>query len=335
MVFAELYTGPRDTEHRKHASTGSHARYINRNLVNSDVDFPFIYRGSNSVVRFDGTKDIRPSTMWVLKISIFRERKWLLQAVMVIITLQSHKRHGVSNHWRLDGFKSLSRLTTKKTPNSESPTLCEGIPLSGDSPHKGPIARNAFPWWRHQMEIFSALLALCGSCTGGTAIDENLIKVRGIHLSPANSIHKGQWRRALMFSLICARTNCWANHADAGELRRHRAHYDVIVMPRRDVFMHCQTSWKCLGKNNVLTWASIPVEGDFLKLSICLGKSWNMSMPWLLMPWLPRRQMISSHHWPRRINVWSVFHEEEFQQHALFQCRNTMAYKNIFPCFLK
>ena len=43
-------------------------------------------------------------------------------------------------------------------------------------------------WWRHQMETFSPLLAICA----------------GIHRSPVNSPHKGQWRRALMFSLICA-----------------------------------------------------------------------------------------------------------------------------------
>ena len=36
-----------------------------------------------------------------------------------------------------------------------------------------------------------------------------------------------QWRRALMFSFICAWTNDWANHRDAGDLRRHRACYDV------------------------------------------------------------------------------------------------------------
>ena len=42
-------------------------------------------------------------------------------------------------------------------------------------------------WWRHQMETFSALLAI----------------VRGIHRSLVNSPHKGQWRGALMFSLIC------------------------------------------------------------------------------------------------------------------------------------
>ena len=42
--------------------------------------------------------------------------------------------------------------------------------------------------------------------------------------------HKGQWRGALMFSLICAWTNGWANNRYAGDLRRPRAHYDVTVM---------------------------------------------------------------------------------------------------------
>ena len=36
--------------------------------------------------------------------------------------------------------------------------------------------------------------------------------VRGIHRSPVNSPHKGQWRGALMFSLICARINGWVNN---------------------------------------------------------------------------------------------------------------------------
>ena len=54
--------------------------------------------------------------------------------------------------------------------------------------------------------------------------------VRGIHRSPVNSPHKGQWRGALMFSLICARINSWVNNGEAGDLRRHRGHFDVIVM---------------------------------------------------------------------------------------------------------
>ena len=54
--------------------------------------------------------------------------------------------------------------------------------------------------------------------------------VRGIHRSPVNSPHKGQWRGALMFSLIRARINGWVNNGEAGNLGRHRTHYDVIVM---------------------------------------------------------------------------------------------------------
>ena len=54
--------------------------------------------------------------------------------------------------------------------------------------------------------------------------------VRGIHLSPVNSPHKGQWCGALMVSLICVWINGWVNNREAGYLRRHRTHYDVIVM---------------------------------------------------------------------------------------------------------
>ena len=54
--------------------------------------------------------------------------------------------------------------------------------------------------------------------------------VRGIHQSPVNYPHKGQWRRALMFSLICTRINGWVNNGEAGDLRRYRGHYDANVM---------------------------------------------------------------------------------------------------------
>ena len=54
--------------------------------------------------------------------------------------------------------------------------------------------------------------------------------VRGIQRSPVNYSHYGQWRGVLMFSLICARINGWVNNGEAGDLRRHHAHYDAIVM---------------------------------------------------------------------------------------------------------
>ena len=54
--------------------------------------------------------------------------------------------------------------------------------------------------------------------------------VRGIHRSSVNSPHKRQWRGTLMFSFICAWINSWVNNREAGDLRRHHAHHDVIVM---------------------------------------------------------------------------------------------------------
>ena len=69
-------------------------------------------------------------------------------------------------------------------------------------------------WWRHQMEAFSALLAICA----------------GIHRSPVNTPHKGQWRGALMFPLIRVWINGWVNNREVGDLKRQLPHYDVIIM---------------------------------------------------------------------------------------------------------
>ena len=86
--------------------------------------------------------------------------------------------------------------------------------------------QNGRPLWRHQMETFSALLAIC---TGN---------------SPMNSPHKGQWRGALMFSLICVWINSWIHNREAGDLRRNRIHYDVIVMHFANGI--CVIKWKCV-----------------------------------------------------------------------------------------
>ena len=64
--------------------------------------------------------------------------------------------------------------------------------------------------------------------------------VRGIHRSPLNSPQNGQWRGALMFSFICAWINAWENNRKADDLRRHPAHYDVIVMSMwYSIFVMC------------------------------------------------------------------------------------------------
>ena len=67
-------------------------------------------------------------------------------------------------------------------------------------------------WWRHQIETFSALLALCAGNSPVTV----------------NSPHKGQWRGTLMFSLICAlnkplskQSRCWWFETPSHPLWRH------------------------------------------------------------------------------------------------------------------
>ena len=65
----------------------------------------------------------------------------------------------------------------------------------------------------------------------GDVIKRNISRVTGLlggNLSVTG--HIGQWRGAL-FSLICvAWTEGWANNRNVWDLRRHRAHYDVIAM---------------------------------------------------------------------------------------------------------
>ena len=83
------------------------------------------------------------------------------------------------------------------------------------------------PWWRHQMETFFALLGLCA---GNSPV-------------PVNSPHKDQSREALMFSSISACINAWVNNREAGDLRRHRGHYDVIVMHHTN--LTSVSTWVC------------------------------------------------------------------------------------------
>ena len=100
------------------------------------------------------------------------------------------------------------------------------------------------------------VLTVCTPCT--RAFHDDVIKwkhfprywpfVRGIHRSPVNSPHKGQWRGVLVFSLICVWINGWVNNREAGDLRRYRAHYDVIVM----------SSWEFI--YYIYQWDNKPVQ---------------------------------------------------------------------------
>ena len=66
---------------------------------------------------------------------------------------------------------------------------------------------------------------------------------------------KGQWRGALMFSVICIWINGWINNREAGDLRRHRDYYDVIVMDKVD-FSHN------FFRHIFVLWHSTPLSRD-------------------------------------------------------------------------
>ena len=130
------------------------------------------------------------------------------------------------SHWKYNRF-ALKRLLPKVVfaPECRSWKLC-----------------NTFTWWLGDQRYFNTPHKHLTSATWYriNLTDDDVIKwkhfprywsfVRGIHRSPVNSPHKGQWLGALMFSLICAGVNGWVNNGEASDLRRNRAHYDVTVM---------------------------------------------------------------------------------------------------------
>ena len=84
-------------------------------------------------------------------------------------------------------------------------------------------------WWRQCVQSLQLIwinrIGRTDSC------HDDVIKWK--HFPPywpfVRGIHR-QWRGALMFYLICAWINDWVNNCKAGDLRRHRGHYDVTVM---------------------------------------------------------------------------------------------------------
>ena len=71
-------------------------------------------------------------------------------------------------------------------------------------------------WWRHQMEAISALRAICA---GNSPATGEIPTQRPVT------------RRFDVFFDLCLNKNVWVNNREAGVLRRHRVHYDAIVMP--------------------------------------------------------------------------------------------------------
>ena len=97
--------------------------------------------------------------------------------------------------------------------------------------------------------------------------------MRGIHRWPVNSPQKGQWRGAKMFSLICTWINGWLNNREAGDLRRHRTHYDVIVMK---ILL---ATW------GIVTIICVSELSTLAMVMACLVPRHNLNPCWLFVSW--------------------------------------------------
>ena len=121
--------------------------------------------------------------------------------------------------------------------------------------------------------------------------------VRGVHRSPVNSPHKYQWRGALMLSLICAYS---VNNRGAGDLRRHRAHYDVTIVKIASIlsiliFVYCSDYLFRLivigdsgvGKSSLLMRFAVSFDFSYVKSLRLIWRSanckWNLQVPDLQM----------------------------------------------------
>ena len=94
-------------------------------------------------------------------------------------------------------------------------TLFKNMYTSVDShqyiPNIEPIH---YPWWRYQMETFSALLAICAANSSVTG----------------KFLAQGPVTRTFDVFFDCDWIDGWVNNGEAGDWRRYRSDYDVIVM---------------------------------------------------------------------------------------------------------
>ena len=98
-------------------------------------------------------------------------------------------------------------------------------------------------------------------------------------------LHKGQWRKDLMFSLICAWLNGWVNNREDGDLRRHRTHYDTTVMQ-----CHKTSGARLNFDSTVFLFQTL----NYAIWYVCMGKVWRPSPHWAGIVYIqPKAQLIT------------------------------------------
>ena len=145
--------------------------------------------------------------------------------------------------------------------------------------------------------------------------------VRGIHRWPVNSPHKGQWRGALMFSLICALNNrlskqswgWWFETPSCPSQRHCNALTHIIPDNHRSTFICVSFVWVFYGGVVVcfylfvliLFWTILILIVEYLPPSHYLNQCWYS------INWIPRK----NHQWNLNQNASSI------QEKWIWKCR--------------
>ena len=169
----------------------------------------------------------------------------------------AYMRQQSNHHWFIKWLVAWSVPNDDVIKRKHFPRYWPFMRLIHQSPLKRPATRSfdiffdlrpkkriQFKWsilshWDRVRHICVSNLTIIGSyigllpgrCQMMTSSNGNIFRVTGYLCGEFTSPRwKGQRRGALMVSLIFARINDWVNNGEAGDLRRHRAHYDVIVL---------------------------------------------------------------------------------------------------------
>ena len=120
--------------------------------------------------------------------------------------------NGISNHQLNDCLHNrIFRRRSKKTSSAASLAFLREInrwPVN--SPHKRPVKQKMIPF-----DIVIRMIQVFDYLKWNTMITSsngNIFRVTGHLCGEFTGHHKGQWRKALMFSLICVWINGWVNN---------------------------------------------------------------------------------------------------------------------------
>ena len=166
-------------------------------------------------------------------------------------------------------------------------------------------AVNVRPWWRHQTETFSALLALCA---GKSPIPGEI---------PAQ--RPGTRNFDVIFDL--AWINGWVKICEAGDLGRHHAHYGVIVMLYKYCLydLHCFLTASVVDIQLLVRLTKATSLGQFLIIQITLGVLshhdnydyyWDVYVSW----WMQKNIVCCSYDHIEHISQSRIIPELKFTQ---------------------